>query len=282
MAASNSPLGSATIPATKYLLSTDSREKVYNHACKLNDDIFEKKSQTTRCHAEREQSALYKAGLGSEMNMLCWKPKCWDPIVKRPRTLNDHTVLKHGEVVNFHCGPCGKVFKQSRHLDQHLQDEHGAISYCSMFHFTVEPRGVEKPTGKPYPVTSDGSCWCLGIQNKSQPWDEMVALGLLHPLPDVDTSREYRGVLVDGCAPCPKLRTRATRNENSYVFKSRGKKIITPSVAVSEDNILAIPSAQEDTLATVSDTSPVGQEDTLATVSDTSPVVQEDTLAIGG
>ena len=115
MAAKNLPVDSAT-PATKYILSTDSRQRVYEHACELNNEIFDKKSKRKRGHANREQDPGYKAGLGSEMNMLCMKPKCWDPIVKRPRTLKDHHVVKHEEVVFFHCGPCGEAYEHSHSL----------------------------------------------------------------------------------------------------------------------------------------------------------------------
>ena len=136
MAVNNLPVESAT-PATKYILSTDSRQRVYEHACNENKKIFDKKSQRKRGHAKREQDPGYKAGLGSEMNILCMKPKCWDPIVKRPRTLKDHHFVKHEEVVVFHCGPCGEEFVHSHHFDYHLQNKHGCRSYCSMLHFTV-------------------------------------------------------------------------------------------------------------------------------------------------
>ena len=96
-----------------YILSNDSRQSLYQHACDLNEQISSKKMGKNRKHNKREQDPAYKAGLGSEMNVICMKPLCWDPLVKRPRVLKDHHLEKHSEVVYFHCGPCGKEFEHS-------------------------------------------------------------------------------------------------------------------------------------------------------------------------
>ena len=134
MAADDTPVKSVT-QEIGYILADDSRKACYEHACGLNDDIYSKKKK--RKGNKREQDPAYKAGLGSEMNAMCQKPLCWDPIVKRPRVLVDHHWKKHFECVFFHCGPCGIEFELSTELDKHLQKVHNCRSYCSMLHFTV-------------------------------------------------------------------------------------------------------------------------------------------------
>ena len=92
MAAEDTPVKSVT-QRIGYILADDSRKACHKHAVALNEDIYAKK--TNRKGDKREQDPDYKLSLGSEMNVLCQKPLCKDPIVKRPRVLVDHHFKKH-------------------------------------------------------------------------------------------------------------------------------------------------------------------------------------------
>ena len=245
-----------------YILSNDSRQSLYQHACDLNEQISSKKMGRKRKHDKREQDPAYKAGLGSEMNVLCMKPMCWAPLVKRPRFLKDHYFEKHEEVVYFHCGPCGEEFKHSTDFNNHLRKVHQCRSYCSMLHFTVVDVGTGAKTGLPYPYMTDGSCWCEHIKDPARPWSELVSLGLVHPLPVAELNSGY-----EGYAPMPSLRTRASKDENSYVFKSRGKRTGASNQVGSDSDVI-----EDITHATVS-----GEE-----VIHANDVDSEDTLSLDG
>ena len=273
MAAFSTPVVVAT-QKIGYLLADGSRIACHKHAVKLNGDIYAKRGEDRKGEGERDQNPNYKLSLGSEMNVMCLDPRCTDPIVKRPRTLVEHHLMKHERAIHYFCGPCGKEFKLSMDLNKHLQTEHSHRSYCSMLHFTVIQAGFGEKTGSAYPYMSDKRCWCDHIVDHASPLAEMLALGLIHPFKKSELKSD-----TEDFAPMPVLRTRATKDPKNYVRKPRPNcrkktvpsgQVVPEAVSVQKD----IPATEDVIHAAVSVSDLIHATDVLMKDVD-------DTLALG-